>query len=134
MGALMNNSNSCTATFVQKAGEAALSGPQDDVTRMLAEFRARRAVVMEGLSGIPGVTCSSPAGTFYAFPRIDGTGLSSAELANQLLVQAGVVTIPGSGFGPEGEGYLRVSYANSQENLREGLKRMAGHLEPLVRR
>ena len=134
MAALMNNSNSCTATFVQKAGEAALSGPQDDVTRMLAEFRARRAVVMEGLAGIPGVTCASPAGTFYAFPRIDGTGLSSAELANQLLTQAGVVTIPGSGFGPEGEGYLRISYANSQENLREGLKRMAGHLAPLVGR
>jgi len=134
MAALMNNSNSCTATFVQKAGEAALTGPQDDVKRMLAEFRARRSVVLEGLDQIPGVTCAPPAGTFYAFPRVTGTGLSSAALADQLLAQAGVVTIPGTGFGPEGEGHLRISYANSQENLREGLKRMAAHLAPLVRR
>src|SRR5262245_14255580 len=132
--ALMNNSNSCTATFVQMAGEAALTGPQDEVQAMLAEFRARRTIVVDALNAIPGVVCTPPAGAFYVFPRIDGAGLTSVQLADQLLEQAGVVTIPGSGFGPGGEGHLRLSYANSQENLREGLRRMASHLAPLVRR
>jgi aspartate/methionine/tyrosine aminotransferase len=124
MAALMNNSNSCTATFVQKAGEAALTGPQDEVAAMAAEFRARREIVIEGLNAIPGVRCAKPAGTFYAFPRIEGTGLSAVELADRLLEEAGVVTLPGTGFGVEGEGHLRLSYANSRENLREGLRRM----------
>ncbi len=128
MSALMNNSNSCTATFVQKAGEAALRGPQDEVAAMVAEFRARREVVLEGLNAIPGVTCARPAGAFYAFPRVEGAGLTSAELADGLLEEAGVVTLPGTGFGAGGEGYLRLSYANSQENLREGLRRMQGFL------
>ena len=133
MAALMNNSNSCTATFVQMAGEAALTGPQDEVAAMVAEFRARRDVVLEGLNGIPGVTCARPPGAFYAFPRVEGTGLASAELADRLLDEAGVVTLPGTGFGPEGEGYLRLSYANSPENLREGLSRMHRLLGSLVR-
>ena len=133
MTALMNNSNSCTATFVQMAGEVALTGPQDDVRRMLAEFRARRDVVVSGLNAIPGVTCTRPAGAFYVFPRIQGTGLTSVQIADQLLERAGVVTIPGTGFGAGGEGHLRISYANSQENLREGLQRMASHLAPLAR-
>jgi aspartate/methionine/tyrosine aminotransferase len=133
MTALVNNSNSCTATFVQMAGEAALTGPQDDVLAMLAEFRARRDVVVSGLNAVPGVTCTRPAGAFYAFPRIDA-GLTSVQLANQLLEQAGVVTIPGTGFGAEGEGHLRISYANSRENLREGIRRMAEHLAAVVRR
>jgi len=134
LATLMNNSNSCTASFVQKAGEAALEGPQDEVVAMLDEFRARRAVVVAGLNALPGVTCAQPAGTFYAFPRLEGSGLTALELADRLLEQAGVVTLPGTGFGAEGEGYLRISYANSQENLREGLRRMAAHLSPLVRR
>ena len=133
MAALMNNSNSCTATFVQKAGEAALTGPQDEVAAMVAEFRARREVVIEGLNGLPGVSCSRPSGAFYAFPRIDGTGLASGELADRLLDEAGVVTLPGTGFGPEGEGHLRLSYANSPEDLREGLRRMHRFLGSLVR-
>jgi aspartate/methionine/tyrosine aminotransferase len=133
MAALMNNSNSCTATFVQKAGEAALTGPQDEVAAMVAEFRARRDVVIGGLNEIPGVTCGRPLGAFYAFPRIDGTGLASGELADRLLDEAGVVTLPGTGFGPEGEGYLRLSYANSPENLREGLRRIQRFLGALVR-
>jgi aspartate/methionine/tyrosine aminotransferase len=124
MAALMNNSNSCTATFVQKAGEAALTGPQDEVAAMLAEFRARRDVLVPGLNAIPGVTCARPAGAFYAFPRVEGTGLSAVELADRLLEEAGVVTLPGTGFGVEGEGHLRLSYANSRDNLREGLRRM----------
>jgi len=133
MAALMNNSNSCTATFVQKAGEAALTGPQDEVAAMVAEFQARREVVIDGLNGIPGVSCARPSGAFYAFPRIDGTGLASGELADRLLDEAGVVTLPGTGFGPEGEGYLRLSYANSPENLREGLRRIHRFLGSLVR-
>jgi len=133
MAALMNNSNSCTATFVQKAGEAALTGPQDAVAAMVAEFRARREVVLDGLHAIPGVTCDRPSGAFYAFPRVQGTGLASVELADRLLEEAGVVTLPGTGFGPEGEGYLRLSYANSPENLREGLSRMHRLLGSLVR-
>ncbi len=125
---LMNNSNSCTATFVQKAGEVALTGPQDEVRAMVAEFRARRALVVNGLNAIAGVCCGMPAGAFYAFPNVVVPGLTSGELADQLLDQAGVVTLPGTGFGPEGEGYLRLSYANSQANLREGLRRIAEFL------
>jgi len=118
---------------VQKAGEAALTGPQDEVAAMVAEFRARREVVIDGLNEIPGVVCGRPSGAFYAFPRIDGTGLASGELADRLLDEAGVVTLPGTGFGPEGEGYLRLSYANSPENLREGLRRIHRFLGSLVR-
>jgi aspartate/methionine/tyrosine aminotransferase len=125
MATLMNNSNSCTTTFVQKAGDAALKGPQDDVRAMIAEFRARRTLVVDGLNAIPGVTCFNPPGAFYAFPRVAIPGLTSTQMADGLLDEAGVVTLPGTGFGAEGEGYLRLSYANSQENLREGLRRMA---------
>ena len=134
MTALVNNSNSCTTTFVQMAGEAALTGPQDDVHAMLAEFRARRDVIVNGLNAIPGVTCIRPAGAFYVFPRVASNGFTSVQVADHLLEQAGIVTIPGTGFGAEGEGHLRLSYANSRENLREGLRRMAEHLAPLVRR
>ena len=129
MAALMNNSNSCTATFVQKAGEAALTGSQDEVKAMVAEFRARREIVVAGLNALPGVSLAPPAGAFYAFPRIEGTGLSSERLANQLLDEAGVVMLPGTGFGAEGEGHLRLSYANSRENLREGLTRLGEFLK-----
>jgi aspartate/methionine/tyrosine aminotransferase len=125
---LMNNSNSCTASFVQKAGEAALSGPQDDVRAMMAEFAVRRRHVVDGLNAIPGVSCFDPPGAFYAFPRVTGTGLTSVQLADRLLDEAGVVTLPGTGFGDEGEGYLRLSYANSIANLDEGLRRIAGFL------
>ena len=131
MATLMNNSNSCTATFVQKAGDAALKGPQDDVHAMMGEFRARRTLVVEGLNAIPGVTCFNPPGAFYAFPKVVAPGLDSGQVADRLLDEAGVVTLPGTGFGAEGEGYLRLSYANSQANLREGLARIAGFLARL---
>ena len=130
---LMNNSNSCTATFVQKAGDAALKGPQDDVHAMIEEFRARRTLVIDGLNAIPGVTCFNPPGAFYAFPKVVVPGLTSGQLADRLLDEGGVVTLPGSAFGAEGEGYLRLSYANSQANLREGLARIAGFLGKLAR-
>lgn len=125
---LMNNSNSCTATFVQKAGIAALAGPQDEVRAMIDEFHVRRDLVVEALNGIPGVECFVPSGSFYAWPDVRATGFASGTLADRLLDEAGVVTIPGTGFGEEGEGYLRLSYANSRDNLREGLARLAGFL------
>ena len=125
---LMNNSNSCTATFVQKAGIAALAGPQTEVAAMIREFHARRDLVISGLSQIPGVECCMPSGAFYAWPDIRATGFAASELADRLLEEAGVVTLPGTGFGAEGEGYLRLSYANSQDNLREGLVRIGGFL------
>ncbi len=128
MATLMNNSNSCTTTFVQKAGDAALKGPQDDVKKMVEEFRARRKLVVDGLNAIPGVSCFNPPGAFYAFPKVVVPGMTSGQVADALLDEAGVVTLPGTGFGAEGEGWLRLSYANSQENLREGLKRIAGWL------
>jgi aspartate/methionine/tyrosine aminotransferase len=124
MATLMNNSNSCTATFVQMAGDAGLKGPQDEVVAMIEEFRARRSLVVDGLNAIPGVSCFLPPGAFYAFPRVEVPGFDSTRLADALLDEAGVVTLPGTGFGAEGEGYLRLSYANSQPNLREGLRRI----------
>ena len=133
MATLMNNSTSCTASFVQRAGIAALAGPQDEVKAMVAEFRKRRDVVIAGLNAIPGVTCPMPAGAFYAFPRIEGTGLTSAQLADRLLDEAGVVTLPGTGFGEEGEGFIRLSYANSIPNLEEGLRRIADFMAAKVR-
>jgi hypothetical protein len=122
MANLMNNSNSCTATFVQKAGEAALLGPQDEVASMVQEFRVRRDHVVQWLNAIPGVCCGNPAGAFYVFPNIVVPGMTSEELANRLLDEAGVVTLPGSAFGEGGEGYLRLSYANSLAQLREGCR------------
>lgn len=130
---LMNNSNSCTASFVQKAGIAALEGPQTEVEAMMREFRARRDLLVAGLNAIPGLSCAAPAGAFYVFPDIRGTGFTSAELADRLLEEAGVVTLPGTGFGAAGEGYLRLSYANSQDNLREALQRIERFLVSHVR-
>ncbi|HEY2954422.1 MAG TPA: pyridoxal phosphate-dependent aminotransferase [Candidatus Eisenbacteria bacterium] len=118
---LMTNSNSCTATFVQKAGQAAIQGPQDEVRAMVEEFRIRRDTIVEGLNALPGVRCSRPGGAFYVFPNIRGTGFKSAELANLLLNEAGVASLSGTSFGAHGEGYLRFSYANSLENIKIAL-------------
>ena len=121
---LMVNSNSCTASFTQRAGIAALDGPQDDVDKMVAEFRRRRDAIVKGLSEIPGIHCSEPAGAFYAFPNVSGTGLPSKELADMLLYEAGVACLDGNCFGSHGDGYLRFSYANSLENIQEALNRI----------
>src|SRR5436309_8064109 len=118
------NSNSCTASFTQRAGLAALEGPQDCVAVMVAEFRRRRDAMVKGLNEIPGFRCSVPAGAFYAFPNITGTGMSSKDLANFLLNEAGVASLSGSAFGQYGEGYLRFSYANSLENILEAIERI----------
>ena len=122
---LMVNSNSCTASFTQRAGMAALEGPQDCVDAMVGEFRTRRDAIVAGLNSLPGFTCKSPSGAFYAFPNITGTGLSSKELADLLLYEAGVSCLSGTAFGAHGEGYLRFSYANSLANIQEALTRIA---------
>jgi len=116
------NSVSCTSAFSQYAAMAALDGPWDAVTGMVAEFGRRRDFIVAGLNDLPGITCIQPAGAFYAFPNITGTGLSSAELAGRLLAEAGVAALSGTAFGPYGEGYLRFSYANSVENIAAALK------------
>jgi len=121
---LMVNSNSCTASFTQRAGIAALTGPQDDVTRMVAEFRRRRDAFCAGLNQIPGFRCAIPGGAFYAFPNVTGTGINSHELADLLLEEAGVACLNGGGFGQYGEGYIRFSYANSLPNLMEAVERI----------
>ncbi len=121
---LQVNSNSCTSAATQHAGLAALEGPQDAVAGMLAEFRARRDQIVAGLNKLPGVECITPQGAFYAFPRITGTGYSADELANLLLEVAGVASLSGTAFGRYGEGHLRLSYANSRENISRALDSM----------
>jgi aspartate/methionine/tyrosine aminotransferase len=120
------NATSCTASFTQRAGLAALDGPQDAVATMVAEFRRRRDVMVEGLNAISGFRCSVPAGAFYTFPNVTGTGLASDELARLLLDEAGVACLSGTAFGRHGDGYLRFSYANSLANIREALERIDG--------
>jgi aspartate/methionine/tyrosine aminotransferase len=130
---LMTNSNSCTASFVQRAGIAALTGPQGEIHAMVEEFRVRRDEMVEGLNAIPGVTCFRPRGAFYVFPNIKGTGMKSAELAKAMLEDAGVACLSGTSFGAHGEGYLRFSYANSLENLRTALAWMGEYLSVRAR-
>jgi len=128
---LMINSNSCTCAFVQMAGIEALKGPQDSVDKMVAEFRKRREIIVSGLNKIDGITCKKPKGAFYAFPNIEGTGMSSKELSGILLNKAGVAVLPGTSFGEYGEGYLRLSFANSVENIEKALDRIAKTIESL---
>lgn len=118
------NSFSCVNASAQYAGLAALTGPQDEVHKMVAEFDARRKIVVEGLNALPNVTCAVPKGAFYAFPNISKTGWKAKKLASALLEKTGVATIGGPDFGVYGEGYIRLSYANSAENIRRALKRM----------
>ena len=130
---LMVNSASCTASFVQLAGLAALEGDRTPVAQMVTEFRRRRELIVEGLNRLPGVSCILPRGAFYAFPNVRGTGRSSAEVAERLLNEAGVAVLPGTAFGAHGEGYLRLSYANSEKNLRTALERMRPVFQALTR-
>ena len=125
---LMFNSNSCTASMVQRAGLAALTGPQDAPLAMVAEFRKRRDAFIAGLNTIPGFRCPVPQGAFYAFPNIEGTGRTSKQLADELLYEAGVACLNGGSFGQFGNGYVRFSYANSLENLMEAVDRMRRYL------
>ncbi len=121
---LMVNSNSCTASFTQRAGMEALTGPQDSVTTMVAEFKRRRDAIVAGLNEIPGFRCPLPAGAFYAFPNVTGTGLPSKELAEAILEEAGVACLNGADFGEFGEGYIRFSYATSMDNILEAVDRI----------
>jgi aspartate/methionine/tyrosine aminotransferase len=121
---LMVNSNSCTASFTQRAGLAALAGPQDGVDRMVAEFRRRRDAFCKGLNEIPGFRCALPGGAFYAFPNVSGTGIPAKELADFLLNEAGVACLDGGAFGEYGADYIRFSYANSLPNLLEAVDRI----------
>jgi aspartate aminotransferase len=118
------NSNSCTASFTQRAGMAALQGPQECVDMMVAEFKRRRDVIVKGLNEIPGFRCSVPAGAFYAFPNVTGTQIPSKELADILLQEGGVACLNGGSFGKHGEGYIRFSYANSLANIQEAITRI----------
>ena len=120
---LATNVYSCATSFVQRAAPAALHGPQDDVRAMVAEFRRRREAIVEGLNAIPGIRCARPSGAFYVFPNVTGLGMKSSQVESALLEEAGVAALSGTAFGSNGEGYIRFSYANSIENIREGLKR-----------
>jgi aspartate/methionine/tyrosine aminotransferase len=122
---LMANSASCTASFIQMAGVAALRGPQEPSQAMVAAFRRRREVIVEGLNQIPGVRCAMPRGAFYAFPNVQAWQRSSAALASHLLDEAGIACLAGTAFGHYGEGYLRFSYANSEDNIRKMLAKLA---------
>jgi aspartate/methionine/tyrosine aminotransferase len=124
IGNLMVNSNSCTSMAVQRAGLEALTGPQDDVTAMIEAFRRRRELIVDGLNAIDGITCLKPKGAFYVFPNISQLGMKSKPFADMLLQDHGVAGLSGTAFGSHGEGYLRLSYANSEENISKALERI----------
>ena len=121
---LLTHSIGSTAHFTQFAGLEAITGPQDMVQVMVTEYQRRRDVIVDGLNAIPGFVCQKPQGAFYVFPNITGTSMDSTELANLILEKAGVALLPGNSFGEYGEGYLRLSYANSIENIQKGLERI----------
>jgi len=125
------NSVSCAASFSQMAAIAALDGPQDDVNAMANEFSQRRRLITDGLRSIPGIRCPEPEGAFYAFPSISETGLSSHDFEERALSEAGVALLSGSAFGEYGEGYVRLSYANSQENIQIALENISKFVQSL---
>jgi aspartate/methionine/tyrosine aminotransferase len=129
---LIINSVSCTAPATQLAGVAALTGPRTEIDAMMAEFDRRRVAVVEGLNSLPGVSCRDPKGAFYAFPNVKGTGQDSRVVADRLLQEAGVAVLSGTAFGDYGDGYLRLSYANSMENIQEAIEAMRGLLEEMT--
>ena len=122
------NSHSCVNAPTQYAGIAALEGPQDEVHKMVAAFDQRRGTIVPLLNQLPGIRCLDPGGAFYVFPNVTGTGMSAKDLQNTMLEKAGVATVAGTSFGIHGEGYIRFSYANSVENIREAVRRLAALL------
>jgi aspartate/methionine/tyrosine aminotransferase len=126
---LMTNSNSCTCSFTQMAGIEALKGPQTEPEKMVAEFKKRREVIVSGLNDIKGITCKKPHGAFYVFPNIKGTGMDCRKLGDHLLYNAGVAALAGTCFGKYGEDHLRLSFANSVENIQKALDRIAKGLQ-----
>ncbi len=127
---LANNDVSCTATFIQRAA-LACSEAEEDVAKMVTEFAERRKLVVEGLNAIPGISCRWPSGAFYAFPNVKGVGVPSRDFAHYLLHEMGVAVLSGTAFGAAGDGYLRLSYANSKENLQEALRRIEAGVRKL---
>ena len=128
---LIVNAFTCTSEFIQRAGIAALTGPTNHHAAMMKAFRERRDIIVNGLNDIPGVTCQMPDGAFYAWPNIRGTGLSSQDLAHYLLHEAGIACLPGTAFGPGGEGYLRFSYATSREIILDAIPLIRQAIERL---
>jgi aspartate/methionine/tyrosine aminotransferase len=130
---LIINTISCAPTFAQVGAVEALNGPQDAVDAMVVEFKARRELIVAGLNDIPGIRCAMPVGAFYVFPSIAGTGLSGQEMADRLLHEVGVCVLPGTAFGGVGTEHIRVSYANSRENITEALGRIRSFVDGLPR-
>jgi aspartate aminotransferase len=126
---LMINSNSCTCAFNQMAGVEALRGPQDEPKKFVEEFRRRREVVVDGLNKIKGITCKKPRGAFYVFPNVKSFRTESKKLADHILQDAGVAVLSGTAFGSYGEGYLRLSFANSVENIKKAMERISESLK-----
>jgi aspartate/methionine/tyrosine aminotransferase len=131
METLMINSSSCAAAFTQMAAIEAFGSPESEaaVARMVAQFQQRRDLVVDSLNSMPGVRCQRPEGSFYAFPNVEGTGLSERALADGLLQEAGVALLPGTAFGPGGAGFLRLAYTQAEADLRKGLERIGNHLD-----
>ena len=121
---LVTNSVSCTAGFTQVAALEALNGSREDVHSMVAEFKKRRSIIVDGLNSIKGIRCPLPKGAFYAFPNVEETGMSSRRFADDLLTEAGVACLPGESFGQYGDGFARFSFANSTENIEKALDRI----------
>ncbi len=130
---LATNVYSHATSFVQRVAPTALGGKQDEVVAMVAEFRRRREAFVTGLNAIPGITCAQPAGAFYVFPNVQALGMKSAEMETALLQEAGIAALSGTAFGAHGEGYVRFSYANSIENIREGLRRFEAFVQSHAR-
>jgi len=128
---LMINSNSCTCAFTQMAGVEALRGPQSEPKKMVEEFRRRREVIVSGLNKIKGITCKKPRGAFYSFPNVKSLGMESKKLSDFILQKAGVAVLSGTAFGAYGEGYLRLSFANSVENIEKAMERISEALKEL---
>ena len=128
---LITNSNSCTASFTQMAAIEALSGSQKSVQNMVKEFKTRRDLIVDGLNSIKNISCPTPSGAFYVFPNITATNLSSELFASRLLDESGVATLSGESFGKEGKGYIRISFANSKENISEALNRIEDFVNKL---
>jgi len=135
METLMINNSSCATAFTQMTAVEALSPRSDPaVQAMVAEFKRRRDVVVDRLNALPGVSCHKPLGAFYVFPNIAKTGQNERELADRMLNEGGVAVLAGTSFGEAGKGYLRLSYANSIDQIEEGVKRMKGVLEKTAAR
>jgi len=126
---LQTNCTSCPCSFTQRAGIEGITGPQNESRKMVAEFKKRRDVIVNGLNSIKGVSCLTPKGAFYVFPNVTETGIDCKELASRLLEEKGVAVLSGTAFGEFGRGYLRLSYANSVENIKKGLARMKEFIE-----